>query len=467
MQVPISNGIYTNRNADFRTAYPRNMMPIPKQHGISQGYLRPADGIELLGVGAGVDRGGINWNGVCYRVMGDKFCTVSPQGVVSVIDTIPTDGAPVSFDYSFDRLAIVSAGQMFYSTGGLLQKVTDVDLGAPTSVIFVDGYFMCTDGTNLVVTDLNDPISINPLKYGSAEVDPDPIMRVLKLRNEPIAVGRYTIESFSNTGGSLFPFQRIAGAAVGRGSVGRHAACVFVESIAFVGGGRNEPPAVWVGVNGQSSKISTREIDQILQGYTGAQLASIVIEPRIDIDHVMLLIHLPDQTLAYDAAASQTVKEPVWFTLDSGLLEKSTYRMRNLVWCHDKWIGGDPTSNNLGTYTNKHSSHYGSVIGWAFSTAIIYGESRGAVFHEIELVSLSGRVQFGTDPVIWTSYSSDGELWSQEKAKRIGKSGDRNPRISWLQQGHMRHWRIQQFRGTSEAFISFARLEVRLEPLNV
>jgi hypothetical protein len=466
MQIPIINGIYSDRNADFRTAYPRNLIPVPKQNGISQGYLRPADGIELFAMGGGVDRGGINWNGVCYRVMGDQFCYVTANGTLSVIDVIANDGEQVFFDYSFDRLAIVSAGQMFYSTGGALQKVLDVDLGQPRSVVFVDGYFMTNDAFNLVVTDLADPTSINVLKYGSAEADPDQIMRVLKLRNEPVAVGRHSIEFYTNTGGNLFPFQRIAGAMVARGSIGRAAACVFQDAIAFVGGGRNEPPAVWMGVNGQSSKISTREIDQILQSYTSEKLAKTLVETRIDSSHNMLLIHLPNQTLVYDAAASQQMEQAIWFTLDSGLLEPSAYRLRNLVWCYDKWIGGDQTSNNLGVYTNKTSSHFGGVIQWDFSTAIVYNEGRGAVFHEIELVALSGRAEFGKDPVIWTSYSTDGETWSQERAKNIGKSGERNTRISWLQQGHMRNLRVQKFRGTSDAFISFARLEARMEPLN-
>ena len=45
MQIPILNGIYTDNDSDFRTSYPRNMIPVPKAQGMSAGYLRPADGI--------------------------------------------------------------------------------------------------------------------------------------------------------------------------------------------------------------------------------------------------------------------------------------------------------------------------------------------------------------------------------------------------------------------------------------
>lgn len=467
MQISILNGIYTDRDANFRSSYPRNLIPVPKQQGISQGYLRPADGIDLFAVGAGVDRGGINWNGICYRASGEYLIKVHAGGSIEIIGFISNDGLPCSFDYSFDRLCIVSAKKMFYLQGGVLSQVTDADVGLPTSVVYVDGYFMFTDNTSLIVTNLSDPATIDILKYGSAEIDPDNIQKVLKLRNEPVAVGRYTLEFFSNTGGSSFPFQRIGGASVFRGSVGKYSACIFQDAVAFVGGARNEPPAVWLGVNGQTSKISTREIDQILQSYTTDELATILVEARIELNHSMLLIHLPNKTLVYDFSASQAMSEQIWFTLDSGLVEESAYEMRNLVWCYDKWIGGDANSSKIGAYNNAHSNHYGIQVGWCFSTQMVYNESKGAIFHELELVALPGRVAFNASPVVWTSYSVDGELWTQEKAKEIGKSGDRNSRITWFQQGHMRNWRIQKFRGNSDAFISFARLEARVEALNV
>ena len=47
-QIPLFAGITTDANADFRTAYPVNMVPVPMAQGISDGYLRPADGIATL-----------------------------------------------------------------------------------------------------------------------------------------------------------------------------------------------------------------------------------------------------------------------------------------------------------------------------------------------------------------------------------------------------------------------------------
>ena len=42
MQVPILNGIYADSNADFRTVYPRDLVPVLKDQGHQQGL--PATG---------------------------------------------------------------------------------------------------------------------------------------------------------------------------------------------------------------------------------------------------------------------------------------------------------------------------------------------------------------------------------------------------------------------------------------
>jgi len=181
VQIPIVNGIYTDNGPDFRTSYPVNMIPVPKSNGISEGFLRPADGLVANGTGPGIDRGGINWNGVCYRVMGSKLVTVSSTGVITVLGDVGNNGLLVTMDYSFDRLAIASNEDLFYWSPSLgLIQVTDPDLGIVLDVVWVDGYFMTTDGEFLIVTELSDPTQVNPLKYGSSEIDPDPVVGLLK-----------------------------------------------------------------------------------------------------------------------------------------------------------------------------------------------------------------------------------------------------------------------------------------------
>lgn len=465
-QIPILSGSYTDSDADFRSSYPVNLIPVPKENGIAKGYLRPAEGIEAVTTGPGIDRGGINWNGSYYRVMGSRLVSISSLGVITDLGDVGA-GAEVSLDYSADRLAIASSGKLYYLTGTTLKLVTDADLGVVRDVIWIDGYFMTTDGEFLVVTELDDPFAVNPLKYGSSEADPDPILGLLKIQNEVFAMNRYTIEVFDNIGGDLFPFQRIEGAQIQKGVIGTHCCCEFLDGAAFIGSGRNEAPAIYIGANSVANKISTREIDQILLGYTEAELALSVVEKRIDKGHQHLWVHLPDRTIVYDAAGSAAVQEPLWFYLTSSMEGFSKYKARNLVWVFDKWQCGDPTSSRLGSLTSTISTQYGEMVRWEFGTTIVFNEGNGAVFHELELICLTGRVALGINPTIATSYSIDGETWSDEKFVSVGTIGDRTKRVAWRRLGIMRDWRIQRFRGNSDSHISITRLEAQLEPLAV
>ncbi|WP_347016436.1 hypothetical protein H2788_14235 [Acinetobacter seifertii] len=466
MQIPILSGIYTDANSDFRTSYPRNLIPVPKENGLANGYLRPAEGIIPICDVSGIDRGGINWNGICFRVCGNRLVKISDDGSVTDIGEIGGTGY-CNFDYSFDYLAINSKPYLYlYNPSKGLKQVLDGDLGKVNDVIWIDGYFMSTDGQYLIITELKDPFQVNPLKYGSSEVDPDPINALFKLRNEVYALNRYTTEVFSNVGGENFPFSRIDGAMSTRGTLAANTCCLFLETIAFLGSGKNEPISIYLSVNGTTQKIATREIDQILRNYSEEQLTNCLVESRILEGHQWLYVHLPDKTLVYDAAASQATNQQVWFFLCSGFGE-TRYLAQNHVWCYDKWIVGHPLENKLGILNVSSGEHWGEVVEWEFSTSIIYNESHGAIFHQLELVSLPGRTIFGESPTICTQYSVDGMEWSNQKYISAGKTGQRDKRLVWFQQGHMNNWRIQKFTGTSESRLSVARLEALLEPLGV
>jgi hypothetical protein len=468
MQIQILNGIYADTTPELRTAYPVNMVPVPKKSGISNGFLRPGDGIVANGTGPGTDRGGINWNGVCYRVMGTKLVSVSDTGAVTVLGDV---GGPttelVTMDYSFELLAIASGGRLYFwnPVTSTLTQNTDPDLGIVLDVAWVDGYFMTTDGEFLIVTELTDPLQVNPLKYGSSEVDPDPVVALIKLRNEIYALNSNTIEVFDNVGGELFPFARIDGAQIQKGCLGTQACCIYLERLAFLGGGRNEAPGIYIGAAATTQKISTQEIDNLLLTYTEAQLVKTKLEARNDKNHQHLYVHLPDRTVVYDASASEALGEQVWFTLTSTVVGFSQYRARNLVWCYDKWLVGDPQSSAIGYLVQDTGHHWGQQVRWEFGTIIAYNEGNGAIFNRLELVSLTGSVALGTTPQISTSYSVNGLAWSQDKSIAVGSTGDTAKRLAWFQQGHMRNWRIQRFRGDSDAHLSFIRLEAQIEAL--
>lgn len=467
MQLPILSGIFTDEAGQFRTRYPRNLIPVPKASGLSDGYLRHTDGIIFFAETTGKDRGGINWNGILYRALDGNLCKVGEDGTITTIGDIGDDSNPVTFDYSFTHLAVCSNKHLFLYDGTTFAQVTDTDLGNVLDFIWVDGYFMTTDGVNLVVTELNNPFSVNPLKYGSSEISPDPIIAIKKVRNEPVAINRYTIEFFSNVGGDNFPFQRITGAQIYKGAIGTHAVCIVNDLVVFVGSGQNEQPAIYSGINGNFAKISTSEIEQELSAYTEIELSKTVVEYKLYNGHIHILVHLPNKTLIYDISGSSATNTPIWYTADSGINESLQYRAKFHTYCYNKWIVGDTINNQLGYLDDVISTHFGDDITWEFTTQIVFNEGNGAIFKSLELIATTGRIEVGKKPKISTSYSLDGITWSQHKFIEVGTTGNYTKRLVWFLQGSMRKIRMQHFRGNSDSMISIARLEATLEALMV
>ncbi len=287
------------------------------------------------------------------------------------------------------------------------------------------------------------------------------------MRNDVYAINRHTIEVFDNVGGDLFPFGRIDGGQVEKGALGTHTACVYLEQIAMLGSGFNEAPGIYLAANASTQKISTQEIDDLLLTFSESQLAKVKLEPRNDRNHQLLYVHLPDRTVVFDGAASEALKQPIWFVLTSTLAGFEQYRARNMVWCYDRWLVGDTQSSAVGAYTDAVSSHWGDRVRWEFGTVILYNEAKGAIMHELELVALTGSMDLDVNPQISTSYTLDGLTWSQDRFISAGTIGQRQKRLTWYRQGFLRKWRAQRFRGDSSAHLSPIRLEMRAEALAV
>lgn len=468
-QISILSGITGEAGVDVRASYPANMIPVPKETGVSAGYLRTAEGIVRFDMGnaavTGRGRGCIYWNGTAYWVFGNLLCSVLVTGEIVVIGDVGDDSKDVSFAYSFDRLAVASNSRMYYYNGTTLVQVTDPDLGAVIDVTWMDGYFITTDGTSIVVTELNDPTSVDPLKYGSSEADPDPIMGVIKVRQELLAMNRYTIEVFNDVGGENFPFARNTGAMIEKGAVGTHSFCLFDQVIAFVGSGKAEPCSVYLGSGGSATKVATREIEDILSEYSEIELARCVVNYRMNRRHQNLCIHLPRHTLIYDAAATLVMQVPVWYTLHSSVDLKTPLQGTHYLFAYGMWLIDDRQLTRVGQLRNDIFTQYGSDVGWRFDTVLVFNETRSAIVSALELTGQPGHAQLNTDPCCFLSWTQDGVTWGDERRISLGKQGERAKRIAYRPKIKMENTMSFRYRGANAAIVSFMRLDATLEGL--
>ncbi len=464
VQVNFLQGTFATQSGELGASLPINRDPIILDVGLSKISLRMAPGIVQLGAGlpGERDRGGLVWEGVHYRVLGSNLCTVAADGTVTVLGQIGNDDRPVVLDNSFDRLAICSDGALYYWDGATLTQVTDEDLGVSRDVVFLGGYWLSTDGTFIVASTLGNPFLWGPLRYGSAELDPDPVIGLARLRGELLTFGRFTLQVFKNVGGVGFPFANIPSASVERGAVGRDAIAYFVQTVAFVGGGKNEALGVHLATGGGTVKISTRQVEDALSLLTEAQSAELELESVVELDDDKLLLHLPDFTYVYFRRASEAAGEPIWCRRAAGSMMGRPYSTRRYVLYEGRYVGGDE-NGRLGYWDYTTALQFGEVAGWQFDTLALVNPDGRAMVHDVTLKGAFGYA--GATGQVFRSFSFDGRNWSTERAAAVGRRGETTRMLQWRNGVRVDDWVIFRFRGADDGFASFSSLDLRIEPL--
>jgi hypothetical protein len=275
------------------------------------------------------------------------------------------------------------------------------------------------------------------------------------LNEELYAIGRHSIQVFRNVGGIGFPFQVVKGATVPFGCVSAHAKCRVIDSIAFVGGGREEPIGVFVLSGGTAQRISTREIEDLIEG-VDERLIELEARRFGEDDH--LILHTPKVSAMLKIRAASEIGGRLWTILYSG--RNGPYRLRYAVWDGVRHVVGDVGSNKLGVLSDKVATHFGDRAEWQFDAGLMFNEGRGLILSEIELF---GQFPIGEPSTVFFSITRDGEVWSNEVARNM--LGLREQRCVLRPGVHVPYQLGLRFRGTGR--VSIARCEVQGEPLAV
>jgi len=309
MPVTLIKGDSHGSDVDYRDNLSINMYAVNREILGAQGYMIGYPGLTSLGTGLGIDRGGVYNERLNnhYRVSGTRLISVSSAGTVVNLGLI-SGSKQAAMPYSFTSQAIITAGKMWlYKDVGGLAEVVDGDLGYPIDGVWIDGYYFLTDGEYVYHTDIADETAIDPLKFATAEFMPDKSLGLLKTSDNKVAVfGRYTIEYFADIAQANFAFTRIESRAQKVGIVATHAKCELSGNFYITGGPKEGGVGAYKIQAGSSQKISTREVDKIIGGYTEPELADIRMETRFHNDITLILIHLPDHVLCFNESIAKT-----------------------------------------------------------------------------------------------------------------------------------------------------------------
>jgi hypothetical protein len=458
-QITFLKGDKISSNTDYRDALPTNMYAVDRPMFGAQGYMKQEAGLTLHGVTAGRTRGGL-WNERVkqhYRVEGSSLVKIDKFGNQLVIGTI-LGADTVSLPYSFDSQVIIGNGNFYrFSEQDGLQISSDPIANGVIDSVWIDGFYFCTNGEDLFHTLAADELAF---EAGTrvAEFMPDDSIGVGKTQDDKaIVFGRYTAEYFVNTGNPTgFVFERISGRTVKAGIVGTHCKTELDGKWYILGGRKEESPTIRILSVGQTQKVASKEVDQILGQYTEDELKTAVLESYAEDGYSFVIVHLPNETLKFnETIVSKVGVDAAWSIIKTGT-GSQPWRGKHGV--NDPrlsvWIFGDKVTGQVGILDSSVATQYGEIAEWLLSTPFLYLDKQSIRKLEIEVIT--GHT-VDEDATIAVSLTYDGVVNSNEWFEMYGDPNDYNKRFIIRRLGRVHDWVGIILRGASRSRMAFGR----------
>ena len=420
IQLPLITGKQVDTSADYRDYLPINMLPISEPAPNAQGYFTNHPGLELkTELTGGASNGGIYnaQDNTLYRLIGSSLYGNDTQLAVTGASGRAT------FAYSPNSVAFTgSNGKGYYWNGTALsefknwqpgesdQGITNYQVDGIIDVTRNLGRYIWLTAKSFIISDLQNeqrPDFVAPIY--SAESDPDDNVAVTVWADFVVVMGRNSTEFFRLTGDAAQVYVAQRSLVIQFGCISTHAKCNFAGGIAVVGSARNVPPSIALLAGNGVQKLSTPEIDKVLQTYNDSTLQNTVLEAAVWRGMNLLYVHLPLETLVY-VAQSQT-----WIRLKSDL---GNARWTGIDIIYNANSGqtecGDKGAGKIGLFT-RTMSQYGVQQEAYLQTALI--KTGKATVYDLSIDSVSG---FGEKPVkLSISATENGYTYSSEQTLDI------------------------------------------------
>lgn len=476
LAIPL--GFYQNQSAPLSSQRCINWIPtVPEGEALnSRALMQPSGIVEFGDTELDSCRGGWVVAGVPFFVYGNSLVSLNSLGVVTDHGTI-SGAVRVSMADNGTFLVIVVPGgdaYAFDTSTDTLTKTTDPDFQTSDSVVFYRGFFVftTTDGKQLFVSNLNQPLTFDALDFGSAEGDPDRIVTQVVDHDELSIIGAKTTEVFRNVGGADFPLQIIPGAFTQKGAHSKYGVVKFDNTYLFIGGGENELTAIWRQSSSSSAvKVSTDAIDNAIQEFTKDEIAESFTMTYAKKGQFFAIFtfnstRIPGKTFVYNATASALAGFAVWFEFQTGVTD-APWRVNAIVKAYGKLLCGDSLSGKVGELTDNSLTEYGELIFRQAATQPFSQNGMKIFAGELEVDFEAGvglTVGQGSNPIVRMDYSDDGSrTFSSEFSRSIGKIGEYGHETVWNRQGRFPNARTYRFTVTDPIKANMIRIAATLE----
>lgn len=455
--LPIANGFYKSDSLPISAQECVNWYPnIVQAPALNQETLIGTPGTDQLATSGDLisdeNRGAETLSEIPYEVNGGNLFRLEADFSLTNLGVIEGVGRVSMAENGTQLMILVPGGKGYIYTvaSGLVEIVAAgfTANGAPQHVRYVDGYFLCTtDLKRFIISALNDGLSWNALDRGSAESDPDKVVAPIIYNNQPVIAGSTTLEFFENVpSGAAFPFRR-SGLFVPVGVKAPFSLINTNKTFMFIGGGKNESPAIWEMVGNTPKKRSTTAIDSILQRFTDDEISESFAWSYAQKGAYFVGFALPTTTLVFDTVTGRWHERKSQIVDANGAVQIVRSRINSLVTAYGKVIVGDSQDGRIGSLDPDTYTEYGRNILRPVATQPFQDNMEALKVPYLELTTESGVGNNAKeDPVITLEISKDGgKTFSYPRIRKLGKKGQNIKRQIWRRNGRIPRFAVFRF----------------------
>ena len=349
------------------------------------------------------------------------------------VKNVATDSYNIASTRGGTAINVTAGGAGIHTRTTYLAAITAAGFPGGVSIDFLDGYLIVNrpDSQSYFISGLYDALSWSALDFASAESNPDNLLRVFVDHSQLMLLGKYTTEMHADSGAQQFPFVR-NGFAIDWGIVGPWSIARLDNSVAFLARKRMGEVQVVMYTGGTPRRISTHDIERILNSYPYIDSAT-AFSFTLD-GHPMYVINVAERTFMYDLASD------CWSSLKGWNLNR--YRGEIGEPFGNKTVIADYENGNLyyldrDTHTDNDEPQVMSITGkHLFNSIDRLTVNEINIDMSMGVGTVSGQ---GENPQIGMSYSKDGgNSWSNVRFAGMGKIGKYGNLVRFGQLGQCR-----------------------------
>jgi hypothetical protein len=441
MQIPFATESYKHRSLPISAQRCVNAYAEKEPQGAkTQIAVLGMPGLTLFTtVGSGPIRGMHLMGGTLFVVSGMFLYQVNSNGTSTLLGGQVTGTNVVSMADNGTQVIIVNGvnGWVWSAVAGF-QTINSINFFPSTSVVFFDSYFVLSrDGTNqFFISAILDGTTFNGLDFASAEVSSDFVLAIVNQQENLLIFGQRTIETWYDAGAVQFPFLRVDGGTIERGTAAALTPIKEDNSVFFLG-----DDIVFYRLDGtQLRRVSQHAIEEAWQNYitvSDAYTFSYTFEGH---KFVVLTFPSANATWVYDISTG------LWHERESWDLNNNSYgrwRGSYAIGAYNQVLVGDAFSGQIGFIDETVATEFGNTTRALMVSPVIHND-RKRLFHsrfELDMESGVGTATGqGANPQAMLDWSDDGgrtfknfQLWHS-----IGAIGAYTQRLRWLRLGQAR-----------------------------